>query len=165
MQQPLGHMSFGMLLAGEDLTMVDDKGRILLPKSIRIALGESFVLRIGRLGCLEAMHEDVFLSAWREIEQYSVHSDARREYAALFFSLSFKGVKPDSTGRCVIPAVARERCKLLDVEAKIRPAGDVVEIWNAEEFKLYEADKRGYNREFRDMLESYRREMVEEGKL
>ena len=54
---------------------------------------------------------------------------------------------------------------MLDTEAKIRPAGDVVEIWNAEEFKLYEADKRGYNREFRDMLESYRREMVEEGKL
>jgi len=54
---------------------------------------------------------------------------------------------------------------LLDVEAVIRPAGDVVEIWNAEEYEIYKADKRGYNREFRDMLESYRREMVEEGKL
>ncbi len=165
MQQALGHLSFSMLLAGEDHTTVDDKGRILLPKSIRAALGESFVMRIGRLGCLEAMHEDVFTSAWREIEQYSQHSDARREYAALFFSLSYKHVKPDSTGRCVIPPAAREQCRLLDVEAVIRPAGDVVEIWNAEEYEIYKADKRGYNREFRDMLESYRREMVEEGKL
>lgn len=165
MRQPNDYMGIGMLLAGEDRATVDDKGRILLPKSIRASLGDIFVLRIGRLGCLEAMHSDVFVNAWREIEQYSAHSDARREYAALFFSLSYKDIKPDSTGRCVIPPAARERCQLLNTEAVIRPAGDVVEIWNAEEYEKYKVDKQGYNREFRDMLEQYRKAMVAEGKL
>ncbi len=154
----------GLLAGKDDTATIDQKGRIILPKNVREAIGRPFVLMIGKKGCLEATSNANYLSIWSEIERYSPHSDYRREYAVEIMANSFTGVDCEDNGRFVIPAVMREKAKLdLGSNIVIQSAGDVAEIWSAAEFEIYAKDRMGYNRERRQYLTELRQLMINEG--
>lgn len=152
------------LLSGRDETTIDKKGRLLLPKAVRIAVGNPFVLMIGKKGCLEATSNANYLEIWAEINRYSKHSDVRREYALEIMGNSFTGIECEETGRFVVPAVAREKANLaLGSDVIVISAGDVAEIWTVEEFKKYDKDRLGYNAARRNYMSTLRRQMIDEG--
>lgn len=154
------------LLSGRDDTTIDHKGRIVLPRMVREAVGKPFVLMIGKKGCLEATSNANFLSIWSEIERYSPHSDIRREYALLVMGNSFVGIEPEDNGRFVIPATAREKANLsLGSKVVVISAGDVAEIWPEDEFAKYDADRLGYQAERRKHWNDLRKMMLDEGAM
>lgn len=150
------------VLSGHDYPVVDGKGRLLLPKPMRDALGDPFALRISPLGCLEVMSKEVVDAMWEELEQFSIHSEARNEYAAEVLSQVFQDLSFDTAGRFVVPSLAREEC---GISGKVyaRGGGHVVQIWNLEEYRKYKSAPDEHNSANRSRLAELRRRMREEG--
>ena len=148
-------------LSGYEVSTIDDKGRILLPKSMRDGVGERFAVMIGRKGCLEIVSEDRFQAAWAKIQEACLHSEYAQEYAGLVYGDSFSGLKFDTAGRFVVPIPAREKAGLKN-EIYIRGAGGHVEIWDLAEFRKYEADMLNYNKSRREQFQMLKKLMAEE---
>ncbi|MBA4292393.1 hypothetical protein C0431_05435 [bacterium] len=154
------------LLSGRDETTIDKKGRMMLPKSVRDAVGTNFVLMVGKKGCLEVTSNKYYLELWEEIGRYSPHSDARRDYALEVMGNAKTGIEAEESGRFVVPKDLVEECRLPKPgEVVIIAAGDVAEIWSKEEYEKYKADRKGYNAERRTYISELRREMIEEGRV
>lgn len=154
------------LLSGRDHTTIDKKGRLMLPKSVRDAVGTNFVLLVGRKGCLEVTSNQYYVELWAEIKKYSAHSDYRRDYALEVIGNSHPGIEAEESGRFVIPSDLCSYCKIPKPgKVVIIGAGDVAEIWSAEEYKKYQEDPSGYNRARRDKIAGLRKAMIEEGDL
>lgn len=152
------------LLSGRDKTVIDKKGRLMLPKTVRDAVGTNFVLMIGRKGCLEVTSNQYYNELWAEINRYSKHSEYRRDYALEVMGNAFPGVEAEESGRFVVPQDLCDECNLTRGEpVVVIGAGDVAEIWSEKEYAAYRADSKGYNRERRDLIAGLYKEMVAEG--
>ncbi|MBL8069073.1 MAG: hypothetical protein JNM28_11535 [Armatimonadetes bacterium] len=152
------------LLSGRDKTTLDKKGRMMLPKTVRDAVGVNFVLLIGRKGCLEVTSNQYYNELWAEINRYSKHSEYRRDYALEVMGNAFPGVEAEESGRFVVPQAIGDECKLTRGEAVVViGAGDVAEIWSESEYAVYQRDPKGYNRERRDRIAELYKGMLAEG--
>jgi|GEM_PF-1133626 len=154
------------LLSGRDTTTIDKKGRLMLPKSVRDAVGTNFVLMVGRKGCLEVTSNQYYFELWAEIKKYSAHSDYRRDYALEVVGNAHTGIEAEESGRFVVPSDLCIECKIpKPSKVVIIGAGDVAEIWSEDEYEKYQLDPSGYNRARRDRIAGLRRSMIEEGDL
>lgn len=152
------------LLSGRDKTTLDKKGRMMLPKTVRDAVGTNFVLMVGKKGCLEVTSNQYYVELWAEINRFSKHSEYRRDYALEVMGNAFPGVEAEESGRFVVPQDLCDACDLKRGEGVVViGAGDVAEIWSETEYKEYQKDPMGYNRARRDKINDLRKAMIAEG--
>lgn len=126
------------LFLGEYDHRLDERGRVTLPRKIRVELGErELVLTKGFDECIFGYD----LAAWekeaaKQLETPVTTGEGRalRRYV---FGAAEK-VETDKLGRVVMPTHLKEYAEITD-EVKIIGAGDHFEIWNS---KTWEAQKK-----------------------
>jgi MraZ protein len=140
---------------------VDDKGRILIDKKNRDRLGKDFVASVLPTGCLALYRQEV----WRRLEDDVLGKQSDGPAWELYSRMVFKSVTDDlncdAQGRFVLPQWLRETANLKG-EIVLNGAGNRLEIWNAEEYRKYEADRSDYGSERRDDFEVARKAMLAE---
>jgi MraZ protein len=133
-------------------TNIDSKGRLLVPKEFRDRLKGDFVLAHVDLGCLAAIPLSRWLRIEDEIDRYPESNPGRQEYADLIARDAYGDQNFDEQGRVVVPKRLRELAKL-DKNVVLSGAVSRVNIWSAEEFARYEADRKHYNADRRKAFE------------
>ena len=138
-------------MMGTDEATVDNKGRIVIGRKKRDALGEEFVVYIGDLGCLVL----VPMYRWQEILSYindkAPWGTGRQTYARMVIGTA-EMVTFDSVGRFVIPKQLRDKTIQSDLVLVIG-CGDHLEIWEREEYERYRYNPGDYHCDRRIALE------------
>lgn len=156
------------LFVRADVT-IDDKGRIAFPKSIRERIGSKFVMTLGAAGCIEAMHQDTFEERLNFVMARNSLNPAASQYKRLTLAYTDDECTFDPQGRALIPAKLRDASKLRNadnpkatVEAVLSGLGDVVEIWNRDEFARFEKDPDDFDqRRIESVTAAYHRMQAE----
>lgn len=122
---------------------LDDKGRLILPAKFRAQLAPGLVLTRGQERCLFLLPVDEFRRMYEHLRKAPITSKQARDYMRVFLS-GASDEKPDKQGRISIPAGLREYA-LLDRDIAVIGTGSRIEIWDAEAWDTYLADKeQGY---------------------
>lgn len=131
-----------MAMYGEFTHRIDDKGRIILPVSMREVLGDKFVIAKSVDSTLKILYlytrkdwENIIESAARIASK-----DRNKTLYVRMLSASGKDTELDSQNRVLIPIELRNYANL-GKEAKLLGYNNRVEIWNTESYdKLFSAD-------------------------
>jgi MraZ protein len=117
---------------------LDDKGRLVLPKSFRDPLTgtKGYLSQFDR--CLGLWTEEGFADVARRLTD-KVREGLAPQTALRSFSANASEVRPDSQGRITIPQRLREFASL-EGETVLIGAIDRIEIWNAERWNDLSAD-------------------------
>ncbi|QLQ10430.1 MAG: division/cell wall cluster transcriptional repressor MraZ [Nocardioidaceae bacterium] len=118
---------------------LDDKGRLFLPAKYREAFAEGVVVTRGQERCLYVWPTAEFARLTERLRDLPVANKAGRDYVRMLFSAA-SDEKPDKQGRITIPAQLRSYASL-EREIVISGAMNRVEIWDAEAWNAYEADR------------------------
>lgn len=122
---------------------LDEKGRLILPAKFRAQLAPGLVMTRGQERCLFLLPLDEFRRMYDHLRRAPVTSKQARDYMRVFLS-GASDEKPDKQGRISIPATLREYAEL-DREVAVIGTGSRVEIWDAQAWDTYLADKeQGY---------------------
>ena len=149
-------------LYGEYPTTVDAKFRLLIPQVLRERLGDSFAMAFSEYGCIVVMPQEAFLEKWEEIQKAGSLNPARRRYSRVFMRYAADGLTFDKQGRVVIPSYLRDKGNLTK-NVLLVGAGDVVEVWDPEEFDKYMDNEDQYGGERQERMNTAYRAMVEGG--
>lgn len=134
----------GFFFSGSSSAKLDDKGRFVLPQSMRYGLVEEgkceFVLGLGLGGCL-AIYRRSAIEAIVEKFREKQHLAQYQKFFTLFFS-TLHQTECDKIGRISIPAPLKSA---VGIQKEIVVAGvmDKIEIW----------PKEVYDRNLQNMLE------------
>lgn len=127
---------------GEFTHRIDDKGRIILPVSMREVLGDKFVIAKSVDSTLKILYLYT-RKDWENIIESAARIAAKDRNKALYvrmLSASGKDTELDSQNRVLIPIELRNYANL-GKEAKLLGYNNRVEIWNTESYdKLLSAD-------------------------
>lgn len=105
------------------------KGRLAIPKKIRVALGDEFIIAKWYEGCLVLVGKRDWQDLLQKITGTTVIlTTSVRETDRFILGSAFE-IKLDSQGRFVAPKSLREYAKLKD-EVVFLGLGDRVEIWD-----------------------------------
>ncbi|HPB16270.1 MAG: hypothetical protein WC554_00675 [Clostridia bacterium] len=131
-----------MAMYGEFTHRIDDKGRIILPVSMREVLGDKFVIAKSVDSTLKILYLYT-RKDWENIIESAARIAAKDRNKALYvrmLSASGKDTELDSQNRVLIPIELRNYANL-GKEAKLLGYNNRVEIWNTESYdKLLSAD-------------------------
>ena len=131
-----------MAMYGEFTHRIDDKGRIILPVSMREVLGDKFVIAKSVDSTLKILYLYT-RKDWENIIESAARIAAKDRNKALYvrmLSASGKDTELDSQNRVLIPIELRNYANL-GKEAKLLGYNNRVEIWNSESYdKLLSAD-------------------------
>ncbi len=130
---------------GESSHVVDDKGRVHLPKRITAEIPEGeggrrtvYVTR-GFEGCLFLFTEEGFQEALRRLLVQPFAGAEARKMQRLFFSQAHK-LPVDRTGRLLVPEPLRERVGLeKQSECVVVGVVDRVELWPRRAWERFQA--------------------------
>lgn len=128
-----------MLFLGEYIVSFSGKGRLVVPKKIRILLGEKqkFTLTKGYDACLSGYREEDWIKGAQELLQSGVIVNTNLIIKRHIFSSAVE-LDIDEQGRVVIPSNLLEYAKLTDAkEAFVIGVGDHFEIWEVSLWKEY----------------------------
>ena len=128
--------------SGFQRATLDTKGRILLNKTIRGALKESFILNWGEVGQIEAYSLEAWKSLRAQTDKFDELGSSARMYNRLRFGRHVQ-VKLDPQGRLVIPSELRA-CAKITKEVIIISGTKYYEIWSPTEYDLAEQDPLNY---------------------
>lgn len=129
------------MFLGTHAPKLDDKGRVILPAKFRAALASGLVLTRGQENCLYVFTEDEFAELHERIRQAPVTSKSARDFLRVFLSGASDEV-PDSQNRITIPQVLRDYAGLRK-DLTVIGAGNRIEIWDAESWASYLAQREG----------------------
>lgn len=124
------------LFLGEYGHALDEKGRVTLPKKIRMELDDAYViLSRGFDACIFGFDRESWeREAARNLE-VSVRDTEGRNMRRYLFSAAEK-VEIDKLGRILLPARLKEYAQI-GTDVTVIGAGDHFEIWNGREWDTY----------------------------
>jgi division/cell wall cluster transcriptional repressor MraZ len=132
------------ILGGEDLT-VDSKGRILVGKKLRDALGDTFALAQYSSHSLMAFPHKVWTQVIREVRSAPLLNPGRATIQRLFLGMSEDDVTFDRQGRFVIPNRLRTAVNFDDKTPLTLIGADCwVEIWDRAAWRDLNNDPDAY---------------------
>ena len=134
------------ILGGTDEATVDDKGRLLVQKKKRDALGASFTIAQAEVGCLVAYPITTWHEIYNDVKKVPSINVGRQQYVRLTIGNSESDLNFDSQGRVVIPQKLRDLAKIKDKVVLIG-AMDRMEIWAKAEYEKYLQNPDGYGAE------------------
>jgi len=117
---------------------LDDKGRLMLPAKQRAALAAGVFVTRGIDRCLYIYPKARWEQIGEKIHEVSRMKKATRNFVRFFYGAA-ADLEVDKQGRVLIPAYLREYAHL-DNEVIVVGAEDHLEIWNAEAFRLADAE-------------------------
>ena len=118
------------MLIGEYEHSLDAKGRLIMPSTLRIDIGESFIITKGLDGCLFVFSQNEWNNFETKLKTLPLSDKNARNFVRFFLS-GATVCEIDKQGRFLIPANLRESAKL-DKDAMIVGVGTRLEIWNKE---------------------------------
>jgi len=128
------------MFLGSFLHTIDDKGRVVLPSTLRthFANSDTLIISPGLQGQLALTHPDEYAGLLhREAAQSMKLSTARR---VRFLSYEATTVKLDKAGRVLLPEKMRESVGIaLGSEVVVAGAHTHVEVWNPQAFETERA--------------------------
>ena len=128
---------------------IDAKGRLFIPAKLREKLGDSFYVTISFEDCLTIYSTERWKKAEEKLE--SMSQTAQMELRPLFSNAS--NVELDGQGRIPLAQYLRDAAKL-DKDVTIVGTGLYVQIWDAEKYKIVDAEES--NREnLKKVIEKY----------
>jgi MraZ protein len=135
-----------MLLTGEFSRSIDQKLRVAIPKSLREALdcdnGRGIYIAPGTDRSLALYTEEAFARMADRLAQASPTRQDVRTFNRLFYARAQR-VELDSQGRVRIPPELAEFARL-DKEVVLLGVQDHVEVWAADRWKSYLAERQGH---------------------
>jgi MraZ protein len=129
------------LFLGTHHPRLDEKGRLFLPAKFRDDLSGGLVITRGQEHCLYVFPETEFSRLYELMRQAPVTSKAARDYQRVFLSGASKEV-PDKQGRVTVPPPLRSYAALTR-ECVVIGAGPRLEVWDAQSWERYLADREG----------------------
>ena len=111
---------------------MDVKGRMAFPTKLREQLGVSFIITIGKDGCLYVYSNeewDIFTEKLQTIT-------GEKAKAAKMFIINACTVEPDKQGRILIPQNLRDYARL-DHDITVLGVTNHAEVWDTARFKQY----------------------------
>lgn len=127
------------MFLGTHSPRLDEKGRIILPAKFREELAEGLVLTRGQERCIYVFSQREFERIHESMREAPISSKQTRDYMRVFLSGASDEV-PDKQGRVTIPPALRSYAGL-DRELAVIGAGTRAEIWDAQAWDVYLAEK------------------------
>ena len=118
--------------------LLDEKGRLSLPRKLREGLSEGSLLYVlkGFEGCLSVYNESTFNKLCSDIEELSYLDKTARNYIRNVLG-SVVILNVDKLGRIQIPTSTLNRYNILKNVA-VLGVGDHFEIWDLEAYQTYQ---------------------------
>ncbi|MDO8587978.1 MAG: cell division/cell wall cluster transcriptional repressor MraZ [Armatimonadota bacterium] len=129
------------MLYGFSENTLDPNGRVIIPRKMRMQLGEPFYMARGYEKCVRIFTEDTLHAIKAYADQLGTplsvlfDPDALRVYRQVFSHVD--ETKTDGQGRVLIPPRLREYAEIKD-NVVLVGTGNWIEIWNPENWKEYE---------------------------
>lgn len=124
------------LFLGEYDHALDDRGRVTLPKKIRIEIGaDELIVSRGFDACIFGFDRE----SWEREATKQLEAPVTDEKARSIRRYMFAGaekVEVDKLGRILLPALLKEYAGV-HAEVMVIGAGDHFEIWNRDTWKKY----------------------------
>ena len=120
------------MFRGEHRYSLDDKGRVVIPRNFRRALGATAVVTRGLDECVALYAPAEWAKNEKKLQTQAV---ARRDFVRFMLS-SAEDVELDRQGRISITQHLREYAKI-EREAVVVGVGSRIEIWGLENWKRY----------------------------
>jgi MraZ protein len=134
-----------MLLTGEFSRSIDEKLRVAIPKRLRDALNydnqRGMYIAPGTDQSLALYAEEAFARLAERLAQASPTQVDVRTFNRLFFARAQR-LELDSQGRVRIPPELAELVRL-EKEVVLLGVQDHIEVWGAERWKSYLAERQG----------------------
>lgn len=127
------------MFLGTHSPRLDEKGRIILPAKFREELADGLVLTRGQERCIYVFSQREFERIHESMREAPISSKQSRDYIRVFLSGASDEV-PDKQGRVTIPPALRSYAGL-DRELAVIGAGTRAEIWDAQAWDEYLAEK------------------------
>jgi MraZ protein len=124
---------------GTYLPRLDDKGRLFLPAKFRDQLAEGLVITKGQEHCLLVFPRTEFDRLTERLREAPMTDSAVRAHLRVLFGSASDEV-PDRQGRVTIPPPLRAWARLRR-DCAVIGSGSRVEIWDAEAWERYLADR------------------------
>lgn len=131
-------ISAASLLTGTEEVAVDDKGRLVMNRAKRAALGDSFSMGFDFNSRLAAFPDRTVEEMVALIYSAPANDEARLILERMVIGTMETGMKFDAQGRVVIPQTLRADAGLVK-EAVLVGCGDRVEVWPKDEYYEYRA--------------------------
>jgi MraZ protein len=139
---------------GESQTVLDDKGRITIPRRIRETMN---VMGHIQWFMTRGFDQSIFLfprDEWDKIRsQAGKHSSMNAQaidFRRMFFG-SVAEAQPDRQGRMPVPAHLREHA-MLDKEVVLIGVDDHLELWSRKVWRAYQEEKQTEFKEMASLL-------------
>ena len=126
------------MFLGTHTPRLDEKGRLFLPAKFRDELAEGVVITKGQERCLYVFRQADFQAHGADLSGAPITARNVRDYSRIFFS-SASDELPDRQGRVTVPAPLRAYAGLTR-DCVVIGANTRLEIWDAEAWRLYEAE-------------------------
>ncbi len=120
--------------------VLDDKGRLMLPRKLREGLKDGSLLYVtkGFEGCLSVYNEDEFQRLCAECNNLSFNKKNSRSYLRIMLG-SVVELTLDKVNRVQIPTAVLNKYQIGHNVALVG-VGDHFEIWDLDAYKAYEKD-------------------------
>ncbi len=125
------------MLIGEYEHTLDDKKRVMLPKSFAKVLGKKMVLTRGLDSCLFLFSETGWKKVAEKLQELSFAAADTRGFNRFLLSGAIE-IEADSAGRILIGDVHKQFASLKKTVV-FAGVSDRVEIWDANSWKQYKA--------------------------
>ena len=120
--------------------ILDDKGRLVLPRKMREGLSEGSTLYVlkGFDGCLSVYNESDFQKLVEEVSNISYNKKNSRSYLRVVLG-SVVELTLDKVNRVQLPAQILNKYHI-GKNVSLLGVGDHFEIWDLNAYKVYEAE-------------------------
>lgn len=125
------------MFLGEYLHTIDDRGRVSLPKKMRMLLeGEPVILTKGFEPCIMGYRKSDWEAQTHQHLEASVSEKSARDLRRYLFSGAVQATL-DKLGRILVPQALAEYARLKE-RVTVIGAGDHLELWEAETWESYQ---------------------------